>query len=55
MAARAGVNVCLRRVEAKAIFDAMREHGVTHYCGAPIVQSLLVNAPAELKAGIPAG
>ena len=55
VAARAGVNVCLRRVEAKAIFDAMREHGVTHYCAAPIVQSLLINAPAELKAGIPAG
>lgn len=55
VAARAGVNVCLRRVEAKAIFDAIREHGVTHYCGAPIVQSLLVNAPAELKVGIPAG
>ena len=55
VAARAGVNVCLRRVEAKAIFDAMREHGVTHYCGAPIVQSLLVNAPAELKEGIPVG
>lgn len=55
VAARAGVNVCLRRVEAKAIFDAIREHGVTHYCGAPIVQSLLINAPAELKVGIPAG
>ncbi|VUZ25855.1 Long-chain-fatty-acid--CoA ligase [uncultured Comamonas sp.] len=55
VAARAGVNVCLRRVEAKAIFDAIRDHGVTHYCGAPIVQSLLINAPAELKAGIPAG
>ena len=55
VAARAGVNVCLRRVEAKAIFDAMREHGVTHYCGAPIVQSLLVNAADDLKQGIPAG
>jgi fatty-acyl-CoA synthase len=55
IAARAGVNVCLRRVEAQAIFDLMREHGVTHYCGAPIVQGLLVNAPAALKAGIPAG
>ena len=48
LAARAGVNVCLRRVEAKAIFDAMRDHGVTHYCGAPIVHGLLVNAPADL-------
>jgi fatty-acyl-CoA synthase len=55
VAARAGVNVCLRRVEAQAIFDAIREHGVTHYCGAPIVHGLLVNAPAAMKAGIPAG
>jgi fatty-acyl-CoA synthase len=55
VAARAGVNVCLRRVEAQAIFDLMREHGVTHYCGAPIVQGLLVNAPAAMNEGIPAG
>ena len=55
VAARAAVNVCLRRVEAKAIFDAIRLHGVTHYCGAPIVHGLLVNAPAELKAGVPRG
>ena len=55
VAARAGVNVCLRRVEAKAIFDAIRNHGVTHYCGAPIVHGLLVNAPDEMKAGVPAG
>ena len=55
VAARAGVNVCLRRVEAKAIFDAIRRHGVTHYCGAPIVHGLLVNAPAELKEGVPRG
>ena len=55
IAARAGVNVCLRRVEAKAIFDAIRHHGVTHYCGAPIVHGLLVNAPDEMKKGVPAG
>lgn len=48
MAANAGVNVCLRRVEAKAIFALIREHRVTHYCGAPIVHSLLINAdPAD--------
>jgi fatty-acyl-CoA synthase len=52
IAAIAGVNVCLRRLDAKLILDAIRTHGVTHYCGAPIVQSMLVNAPAELKAGI---
>ena len=55
VAARAAVNVCLRRVEPQAIFDAIRQHGVTHYCGAPIVHGLLVNAPAEMKAGVPAG
>ncbi|HRO80988.1 MAG TPA: acyl-CoA synthetase [Alicycliphilus denitrificans] len=55
VAARAGVNVCLRRVEAQAIFDAIRSHGVTHYCGAPIVHGLLVNAPAAMKEGVPAG
>jgi fatty-acyl-CoA synthase len=52
MAANAGTNVCLRKVEAKAIFDAIREHGVTHYCGAPIVHSMLINAPDALKQGI---
>ncbi len=55
LAARAAVNVCLRRVDPQAIFDAIRQHGVTHYCGAPIVHGLLVNAPAEMKAGVPAG
>ena len=55
VAARAGVNVCLRRVDPQNIFDAIRNHGVTHYCGAPIVQSLLVNAPAAMKQGVPAG
>jgi fatty-acyl-CoA synthase len=52
VAAQAGVNVCLRRVEAKAIWDAIREHKVSHYCGAPIVQSLILNAPAEMRAGV---
>jgi fatty-acyl-CoA synthase len=52
LAARAGVNVCLRKVEPKAIFDAIRTHKVTHYGGAPIVHSMLVNAPADVRAGI---
>jgi fatty-acyl-CoA synthase len=55
VAARAGVNVCLRRVEAKAMTDAIKAHGVTHYCGAPIVHGLLVNAPEEMKQGLPTG
>ena len=55
IAARAGVNVCLRRVDAEHIFAAIKEYGVTHYCAAPIVHNLLVNAPDELKVGVPAG
>ena len=47
-----GTHVCLRRVEAKAILEAMRQHGVDHYCAAPIVHNLLVNAPAEMREGI---
>jgi len=52
MAANAGTNVCLRKVEAKAVLDAIRAHRVTHYCGAPIVHSLLISAPEEMKQGI---
>jgi fatty-acyl-CoA synthase len=55
VAARAGVNVCLRRVEVKAITDAIKTHGVTHYCGAPIVHGMLVNAPEDMKQGLPRG
>ncbi len=45
MAANAGASVCLRRVEAAPIFEAIATHGVTHFCGAPIVMGMLVNAP----------
>ena len=52
VAAAAGTNVCLRRVDAELVFDLMRGHGVTHYCGAPIVHNTLINAAAEWKQGI---
>ena len=52
MAANAGTSVCLRRVEAGPIFDLIRKHKVTHYCGAPIVHQMLINAPDEMKRGI---
>jgi fatty-acyl-CoA synthase len=52
MAANAGTNVCLRRVEAKLILEAIRAHKVTHYCGAPIVHAMLINAPEEWKRDI---
>lgn len=52
IAARAGINVCLRKVDAEVIFEMIKNHKVSHYCGAPIVHNLLVNAPDELKKGI---
>jgi fatty-acyl-CoA synthase len=52
IAAAAGTNVCLRKVDAKLILELIREHKVTHYCGAPIVHSMLLNAPAEWRRGI---
>ncbi|SMC33482.1 acyl-CoA synthetase [Polynucleobacter kasalickyi] len=55
VAARAGVNVCLRRVDAVNILQAIKTLGVTHYCAAPIVHGLLVNATEELKKDLPKG
>jgi fatty-acyl-CoA synthase len=47
-----GTHVCLRRVEAAAILKAMREEGVDHYCAAPIVHNLIINADPALREGI---
>ncbi len=52
MAANAGTSVCLRRVEAAEIYRLFREERVTHFCGAPIVHKMLVDAPAHLREGI---
>ena len=52
LAALAGTSVCLRRVEAVPIFDLIRRHKVSHFCGAPVVHNMLINAPAQLRAGI---
>ena len=52
IAMQGGTHVCLRKVEAKAILEAMRKHGVNHYCAAPIVHSLIYNAQPELRIGI---
>jgi fatty-acyl-CoA synthase len=51
----AGTHVCLRRVEAGAIYGAIAEHGVTHLCGAPIVMNLLLNAPPEARKPVTPG
>ncbi|MEY8689699.1 MAG: acyl-CoA synthetase [Leptothrix sp. (in: b-proteobacteria)] len=52
MALIAGVSVCIRRVDPGLIFGQIREHHVTHMCGAPIVYSMLINAPEQVRRGI---
>jgi fatty-acyl-CoA synthase len=47
----AGTNVCLRRIDAPHIFGAIKNEGVTHMCGAPIVMNMLINAPEEMRGG----
>ena len=44
LAAVAGTSICLRRVESDVIFKLMRDHDVTHMCGAPVVYNTLINA-----------
>jgi fatty-acyl-CoA synthase len=41
--ALAGTHVCLRRVEAAAIYDAIERYSVTHLCGAPVVMTMALN------------
>jgi fatty-acyl-CoA synthase len=49
VAAAAGINVCLRKVDPARIFELIAKHGVTHMCGAPIVYNTLINAPGAPK------
>jgi fatty-acyl-CoA synthase len=52
VAARAGTNVFLRKVDAVTMLALIREHRVTHFGGAPIVHSMILNAPEECFEGI---
>jgi len=47
--AAAATHVCLRRVDPTLIFPMIREHGVTHMCGAPVVLNMLIHAEEEVK------
>jgi fatty-acyl-CoA synthase len=51
----AGTHVCLRQVRAGPIYELIVRHGVTHLCGAPIVMSTILNAPAADKMPVPRG
>ena len=49
LAANAGTSVCLRQVRADAVYHAMADYGVTHFCGAPVVLNTLLSASDDLK------
>ncbi|XP_010492530.1 PREDICTED: probable acyl-activating enzyme 5, peroxisomal isoform X2 [Camelina sativa] len=62
IAAVGGTNVCLRKFDAPLIYRLIRDHGVTHMCGAPVVLNMLsatqesqpLNRPVNiLTAGAP--
>src|SRR5271155_3001312 len=55
VAASAGVNVCLRKVEPTKIFELIKNHGVTHMCGAPTLYNPLITAPGAPKGGAAGG
>ncbi len=52
MAVLAGTNVCLRRVEAAAIFEAIAAHRVDYFCAAPVILNMLANAPREVQVAL---
>jgi len=52
LAAVTGTSVCLRHVRDQAIFDAIKKHNVSHFCGAPVVLNTLLNAEDHMKQGI---
>ena len=47
--AAAGTHVCLRKVDPAVVFPMIKEHAVTHMCGAPVVLNMLVHAPTEQR------
>lgn len=49
VAVMGGTNICLRRVEAAAVFEAINNHKVTHLCGAPVVLNMLSNTPESVR------
>ncbi len=55
LAAVGGSAICIRNVRDKEIFNAFRDHKVTHFCGAPVVLNTLLNAPAEYKENVQRG
>ncbi|KAG0603636.1 hypothetical protein M758_10G109100 [Ceratodon purpureus] len=47
MAAHAGTNICLRHVNARSIYSAIKAHNITHFSAAPVVLNMLINSPSS--------
>ncbi|MFK7997633.1 MAG: acyl-CoA synthetase [Granulosicoccus sp.] len=47
LAINGGTSVCLRTINAKTIYEEIERHGVTHFCGAPIILNFLINAEKQ--------
>ncbi len=50
-----GTHVCLRKVDAAAVFDNARRERITMLCAAPTVLIGLANAPQDMRSGVPPG
>lgn len=53
VAAVGGTHICLRQVDPAEIFTSIVQHGVTHFCGAPVILNMLIHAPEEAKRSFP--
>ena len=51
--AMTGTHVCLRKVETNSIYHLIKKESISHFCGAPTVLNMLVNAPEEQKKELP--
>jgi fatty-acyl-CoA synthase len=49
--AACATHVCLRKVDPALVYPMIRDHGVTHMCGAPVVLTMLINVPDEVEVG----
>ena len=48
LAANAGTSICTRTVSAEVIYNSIEKHGVTHFCGAPIILNFIINADPSI-------
>ena len=52
IAERAGVNVCLRKIDADLILQLIAKYKVSHYCSAPVVHNMIAGGKSEYKQAI---